>query len=184
MDGLVHLDPAVGAPPSPAFIGFFAALANVRATGEVRLAEAEIALTEGEAAINRGIEAIARMVANDRAAAGSGGRIDWDYRIERLGFYEAEAVRDVSRMRKLIDRILAAVRDADPVARRKGRALARRQEDTVLRFVEALRDARWQMMALRAHFDSDSRNGPDFRQSGGAAPLPRRFLTRIRIADS
>jgi hypothetical protein len=38
MDGLVHLDPAVGAPPSPAFMGFFAALANVRSTGEARLA--------------------------------------------------------------------------------------------------------------------------------------------------
>jgi hypothetical protein len=37
MDGLLHLDPAIGAQPSPAFIGFFAALANVRATGEARL---------------------------------------------------------------------------------------------------------------------------------------------------
>jgi|SRR5271167_3510496 len=42
------------------------------------------------------------------------------------------------------------------------RALARRQEDAVLRFVEALRDARWQMMALRARFDADSRDGPTF----------------------
>jgi hypothetical protein len=162
MDGLVHLDPAVGAQPSPAFIGFFAALANLRASGEVRLAEAEIALTEGEAAINRGVEAIARMVANDRAAAESGGRLDWDYRIERLEFYEAEAARDVSRMRKLVDRILAGARDADPAISRQPRALTRRQEDAVVRFVEALRDARWQMMALRAHFDPDYRNGPIF----------------------
>jgi hypothetical protein len=162
MDGLVHLDPAVGAQPSPAFIGFFAALANLRASGEVRLAEAEIALTEGEAAINRGVEAIARMVANDRGAAESGGRLDWDYRIERLEFHEAEAARDVSRMRKLVDRILAGARDADPAISRQARALTRRQEDAVVRFVEALRDARWQMMALRAHFDPDYRNGPTF----------------------
>jgi hypothetical protein len=162
MDGLSHLDPAVGAQPSPAFIGFFAALANLRATGEARLAEAEITLAEGEAAINRGIEAIARMVANDRAAAEGGGRLDWDYRIERLEFYEAEAARDVSRMRRLVDRILAGARDADPASGRRARALARRQEDAVLRFVEALRDARWQMMALRAHFDADSRDGPTF----------------------
>jgi hypothetical protein len=162
MDGLTHLDPAVGAPPSPAFIGFFAALANGRVTGEARLAEAEITLAEGEAAINRGIEAIARMVANDRAVAESGGRIDWDYRIERLEFYETEAARDVSRMRRLIDRILAGAHDADPAIGRRARALARRQEDAVLRFVEALRDARWQMMALRAHFDIDSRSGPTF----------------------
>ena len=162
MDGLTHLDPAVGAQPSPAFIGFFAALANLRATGETRLAEAEITLAEGEAAINRGIEAIARMVANDRAAAEGGGRLDWDYRIERLEFYEAEAARDVSRMRRLVDRILAGARDADPAIGRRARALARRQEDAVLRFVEALRDARWQMMALRAHFDADSGEGPIF----------------------
>ncbi len=84
----MHLDPAIGAQPSPAFIGFFAALANARATGEARLAEAEITLAEGEAAIDRGIEAVARMVANDRAAAESGSRLDWDYRIERLEFYE------------------------------------------------------------------------------------------------
>jgi|SRR5208282_2444037 len=162
MDGLTYLDPAVGAQPSPAFIGFFAALANLRATGEARLAEAEITLAEGEAAINRGIEAIARMVANDRAAAEGGGRLDWDYRIEKLEFYEAEAARDVSRMRRLADRILAGARDADPAIGRRARALARRQEDAVLRFVEALRDARWQMMALRARFDADSRDGPTF----------------------
>jgi hypothetical protein len=162
MDGLTHLDPAVGAQPSPAFIGFFAALANLRATGEARLAEAEITLAEGEAAINRGIEAIARMVANDRAAAEGGGRLDWDYRIERLEFYEAEAARDVSRMRRLVDRILAGARDADPAIGRRARALARRQEDAVLRFVEALRDARWQMMALRANFEADSRDGRTF----------------------
>jgi hypothetical protein len=116
------------------------------------LAEAEITLAEGEAAINRGIEAITRMVANDRAAAGGGGRLDRDYRIERLEFYEAEAARDVSRMRRLVDRILAG-------------ALARRQEDAVSRFVEALRDARWQMMALRANFEADSRDGPTFNNA-------------------
>jgi hypothetical protein len=162
MDGLLHLDPAIGAQPSPAFIGFFAALANVRATGEARLAEAGITLGEGEAAINRGVEAIGRMLANDRAAAESGGRLDWDYRIERLEFHEAEATRDVSRMRRLIDHILAGERDADPAIGRRARALSRRQEDAVLRFVEALRDARWQMMALRAHFDAVSPSRPVF----------------------
>jgi hypothetical protein len=162
MVGHTHLDPAVGAQPSPVFIGFFGALANLRATGEARLAEAEITLAEGEAAINRGIEAIARMVANDRAAAEGSGRLDWDYRIERLEFYEAEAARDVSRMRRLVDRILAGAHDADPAIGRRARALGRRQEDAVLRFVEALRDARWQMMALRAHFEADSRDGPTF----------------------
>ncbi len=91
MDGQIHVDPAVGARPSPAFMGFFAALANIRATGDARRAEAEFTLAEGEAAINRGIEAIARMVANDCAAAETGGQLDWDYRIERLEFYEAEA---------------------------------------------------------------------------------------------
>jgi hypothetical protein len=40
--------------------------------------------------------------------------------------------------------------------------LARRQENAVARFAEALRDARWQMMALRAHFDPDSVPGPTF----------------------
>ena len=173
MDGFVHLDPAVGAQPSPAFMDFFAALANVRASGEARLAEAETTLADGEAAINRGIEAIARMVANDRAAAESGGRFDWDYRIERLEFFEAETVRDVSRMRKLVDRILAGARDADPASGRRARVLARRQEDAVLRFVEALRDARWQMMALRAHFDADSRTRPIFFNPAEM----RRYLT-------
>ncbi|MGH7062953.1 MAG: hypothetical protein ACREET_02620 [Stellaceae bacterium] len=107
MDGTIYLDRAVGAQPSPAFMGFFAALAHGRASGEVRLAEAELALAEGEAAIQRGIEAIARMVANDRAAAEGGGRLDWDYRIERLEFYEAEAARDAAKIRRLVDRILS-----------------------------------------------------------------------------
>jgi hypothetical protein len=44
MDGPIHLDPAIGARPSPDFVDFFAALANTRATDEMRLAEAESAL--------------------------------------------------------------------------------------------------------------------------------------------
>jgi hypothetical protein len=155
MDGAIHLDPAIGARPSPDFVDFFAALANARVTDEVRLTEAESTLTGGEAAIDRAIEAIARMVANDRAAAESSDRLDWDYRIERLQFFEAEAARDMVRIRKLVGRILAGIQGASPVVRRKAHALARRQEDAVVRFVEALRDARWQMMALRAHFDPD-----------------------------
>lgn len=162
MDGAIYLDPAVGAQPSPAFMGFFAALANGRASGEVRLAEAELALAEGEAAIQRGIEAIARMVANDRAAAEGGGRLDWDYRIERLEFHEAEAARDAAKIRRLVDRILSGVRDVDPAVARRARTLARRQEDAVLRFVEALRDARWQMMASRSHFEPEAARGPTF----------------------
>lgn len=162
MDGLTYLDPAVGAPTSPAFLDFFAALANVAAAAKQRLAEAEIRLAEGEAAVNRGIEAIARMIANDRAAAESGGRLDWDYRIERLEFYETEAAHDLSRARRLVGRILSAVQDGSPALTRHARALARRQEDAALRFVEALRDARWQLMALRAHSDPASRRGPTF----------------------
>jgi hypothetical protein len=108
------------------------------------LAEAEITLAEGEAAINRGVEAIARMVANDRAAAESGARLDWNYRIERLEFFEGEAARDASRMRRLTDRILAGARDADQITGRRARVLARRQEDAVLRLSKhcGMRDGR------------------------------------------
>jgi hypothetical protein len=162
MDGPAYLDPAVGARPSPDFVDFFAALANCRATDDDRLAEAERALADGEAAIDRSVEAIARLVANDRAAAEAGGRLDWDYRIERLRFFETEAARDVARMRKLVDRILASAHGASLVIRRRARALARRQEDAVVRFVEALRDARWQMMALRANFDREIGTGVVF----------------------
>jgi hypothetical protein len=162
MDTVMQLDPAVGARPSSDFVDFFAAMANTRATDEVRLTDAEGALSAGEAAIDRGVEAIARMVANDRAAAEAGGRVDWDYRIARLQFLEAEAARDIARMRKLVDRIVAGLASAKPAVRRKARALARREEDAVVRFVEALRDARWQMMALRAQFDPDSRTGETF----------------------
>jgi hypothetical protein len=162
MDRLTYLDPAIGAPISPAFMDFFAALANAGAASKQRLAEAEISLAAGQAAVNRGIEAIARMVANDRAAAESGGRLDWDYRIERLEFYETEAAHDLSRARRLVDHILSAMQDASPALARRARSLARRQEDAALRFVEALRDARWQVMALRAQFDPASRDGPIF----------------------
>jgi hypothetical protein len=49
------------------------------------------------------------MVANERAAAEDDGRLDWDYPIERLQFFEAAAARDIPRMRRLVDRILAGV---------------------------------------------------------------------------
>jgi hypothetical protein len=155
-------DPALEIRPASAFVGFCAALANVKAPSEVRLAEAEIALAEGEADIDRGVEAIARLIANERIALESNSQIDWDYLIERLEFYEAEAARDLSRIRKLVDRILMFVRDAEATTSRRAREMARRQEDAVVRFVEALRDARWQAMALRAHSASDSRTGPVF----------------------
>ncbi|SRR6266404_3350368 len=168
-----YTDPALEIRPASAFVGFCAALANVKASGEVRLAEAESALVEGEADINRGLEGIARLVANCRADAERGGRVDWDYLIERLEFYEKEAARDLSRIQKLIDRILMTVRDAEPGITRRARGMARRQEDAVARFVEALRDARWQAMAARAHFGSGSGAGPTFDN-----PMElRRYLT-------
>ena len=160
-----YSDPAIETRPASAFVDFCAALANVKAPGEVRLAEAESALVEGETSINRGIEGIARLVANARAAAERGERPDWDYRIERLEFCEAEAARDLGRIRKLVDRILASlalVRDGDSAFARRARGMARREAEAVARFAEALRDARWQMMALRAHFSADARSGPSF----------------------
>jgi len=162
MDVPAYTNPVLEVRPASAFVGFCAALANVKAPGEVRLAEAEIALAEGEADINRSVEAIARLIANSRIAADSGGRIDWDYLIERLEFYETEAARDLFHIQKLVQRILMFIRDSEPEIARRARGMGRRQEDAVARFVEALRDARWQAMASRAHFDPDSRAGPVF----------------------
>jgi hypothetical protein len=168
-------DPALEIRPSSAFVGFCAALANVKAPGEVRLAEAEIALAEGEADIDRGIEAIARLIANQRIAGESNSQIDWDYLMERLEFYEAEAARDLSRTQKLVDRLLIFVRDAEPTVARRAGEMTRREEDAVVRFVEALRDARWQAMALRAHSAPDARTGPVFDNPEGL----RRYLVAV-----
>jgi hypothetical protein len=57
---------------------------------------------------------------------------------------------------------------------RQARSMGRRQEDAVARFIEALRDARWQAMAARAHFDPTSRAGPVFDNT---AEL-RRYLAK------
>jgi hypothetical protein len=162
MNVAAYTNPMLEVRPASAFVGFCAALANVSAPAEVRLAEAEIALAEGEADISRGVEAIARLIADSRMAAGNGSRIDWDYLIERLEFYETEAARDLSKIQKLVERILKFIRDVEPGIARRARGMGRRQEDAVARFVEALRDARWQAMASRAHFDPDSRAGPVF----------------------
>jgi hypothetical protein len=158
MNVQTYTDPALDVRPASAFVGFWAALANLTPPGEASLAEAETALAEGEANIDRGVEAIARLVANSRLAAERGERIEWDYLIERLGFYEADAARDLSRIERLVARLLMLV----PVQARRARTLARRQQDAVARFVEALRDARWQAMASRAHFDPASRGGRVF----------------------
>jgi hypothetical protein len=156
-----YTNPVLEVRPGSTFVGFCAALANVKAPGKVHLAEAETALAEGEADINRSVEAIARLIANSRIAAEGGGRTDWDYLIERLEFYETEAARDLSQIRKLVDRILMFFRDTEPAVARRARGMGRRQEDAVAHFVEALRDARWQAMAARVHFHSDSHAGPD-----------------------
>jgi hypothetical protein len=158
MNVQTYTDPALDVRPASAFVGFWAALANLTSPGEASLAEAETALAEGEANIDRGIEAIARLVANSRLAAERGERIEWDYLIERLGFYETDAARDLWRIERLVARLLMLV----PAQARRARTLARRQQDAVARFVEALRDARWQAMASRAHFDSASRGGRVF----------------------
>lgn len=161
MGDLIYADPAVDVRPASAFVDFLAALANRTAPGVARFVEAEGALADGEAVIDRAVEALARSVANERATAASGGQVDWDYQIERLDLCEAEAARDVVRIRKLVGRILALT-DDDRSAGRRARALARRQEEAVARLVEALRDARWQMMALRAQYDPTARVGPIF----------------------
>jgi len=162
MDVRAYSDPTLEVRPASAFVGFHAALANTKAPSERRLAEAGIALAEGEAYISRGVEAIWRQMANYRHAAENGGQIDWDYLIERLRFYEAEAARDLSQIQKLVKRLLTFIRDAEPKIARRARSMGRRQEDAVTRFVETLRDARWQAMASRAHFDPDAHAGPIF----------------------
>ncbi len=146
----MHLDPAVEARPAAAFLDFFAALARPTGSHAERMAEAEHAFADGEAAINRSIEATARAVANARAIAEGGAAPEWDYLVERLEFSETEAARDVGRVQKLVSRVLKLTRAVDPAFGRFAGGLARRQEEAILRFVEALRDARWQMMALRA----------------------------------
>ena len=158
MSVVAYTDPALEVRPASAFVGFWAALANLTPPDEASLVEAETALNEGEANIDRGVEAIARLVANSRLAAARGEPIEWDYLIERLRFYETEAARDLSQIEKLVARILRFV----PAQMRHARTLARRQQDAVVQFVEALRDARWQAMASRAHFDPASRGGRVF----------------------
>jgi hypothetical protein len=180
MDVPTYTNPVLEIRPASAFVGFCAALANVKAPGKVRLAEAEAALAEGEADINRSVEAIARLIANSRIAAEGGGRINWDYLIERLEFYETEATRDLSQIQKLVERILMFIHDSEPGIARRARGMGRRQEDAVARFVEALRDARWQAMAARAHFEPDSLAGPVFDNT---AEL-RRYLAKALNANS
>jgi hypothetical protein len=157
-----YTDPAVEVRPASAFVGFCAALANAKALAEVRLSEAETALAEGEADINRGVEAIARLIANERIAAEHRNQVHWDYLIERFEFYESGSARDLRLIQKLVDHLLALIRDTESSISRRSRVLGRRQENAVARFVEALRDARWQVMALRAHAAPDAHGGPVF----------------------
>jgi hypothetical protein len=85
-------------------------------------------------------------------------------------------------MRRLVDRMILAGEQA-PVAFAARRGCwpgARRTQSCA--FVEALRDARWQMLALRAHFDRD--RGAEFDDPGEYAPLARRAVAvRARITE-
>lgn len=162
MSAAAYPDPAIEVRPASAFVGFLAAFANLPPPHGESLPAVEAALAQGEVDISRGIEAVSRLVINRRMAAERGEPVAWNYLIDRLEFYEVEAVREVAQIRRLVHRILAFIGVASPTDRASARALARRQEDAVVRFVEALRDARWQAMAARAHFDDASREGQIF----------------------
>lgn len=166
MKAAAYPDPALEVRPASAFVGFLAAFANLPPPESESLAAAEAALAYGEADINRGIEAIARLLTNSRMEAEGGERVYWDYLIDRLEYYEAEAVRELAQIRRLVDRLLRFIGGASSADRVGARALAKRQEESVVRFVESLRDARWQAMAARAHFDAASRGGPIFEDGG------------------
>jgi hypothetical protein len=168
-------DPVLEIRPASAFLGFLAALANVTAPRGACWAEAEAALSEGEANIDRGIEAITQMITDTRVAAERGEQVDWDRLIDRLEFYETEAGGDLSQIHKLADRILVLIGGAVAGAKSRAHPMARRQENAVARFVEALRDARWQAMAHRAHFDPDSHRGATFNN----AEELKRYLANV-----
>lgn len=129
MSATAYTDPALEVRPASSFVSFLAAFASLVPPHSASLAEVEAALAYGEADIDRGIEAIARLVANSRLAAERGEQVPWDYLIERIEFYEAEAVRDLSQIRRLVARILIFLGGALPTERNRARALARRQED-------------------------------------------------------
>ncbi|MBV8119962.1 MAG: hypothetical protein JO081_08515 [Alphaproteobacteria bacterium] len=160
MSATAYTDPALEVRPASSFVAFLAAFADLARSHGANVAEVEAALASGEADIKRGIEATARLVTNSRIAAERGEPVAWDYLIDRLEFYEAEAARELSQIRRLVDRLLTFLGGAPPAERRRARALARLQEDAVVRFVEGLRDARWQAMAARAHFDPAAHGGP------------------------
>lgn len=101
----------------------------------------------------RGIEAVKRQIS-------AGKPPDLDETIDSLLRREQQMARTLAPYMKQAKRALRDLKRVSPARRDALSPIYRQYIDTACRILEALRDARWQLMALRA--ESTHKQGPTF----------------------
>jgi hypothetical protein len=145
-------DQTFQARPSGAFGAFFAAIANVDRNVDERIAEATDFCAEGERMIDGYVGNLLGLPKFAEAAAEQGAKLDWDIVIERAELGEREAARDFENTLMLGRRLVKLVRLKDRRYANSVNQLVDRYAAAMSKFLEVLRDVRWQLMALRATY--------------------------------
>jgi hypothetical protein len=155
---LATFDQATQARPSALFAGFFAALADLGRSISERVEQAERESDEAERVLDLHMAQLWSLLGTIDEAVAKGDRVEWDTLIHKAELVEREVARDFANTRKLGHRLVYMVRKIEPDYARPVSRLLDRYEGAMARYLESLRDARWNLMAARATYEPSERS--------------------------
>ena len=148
----VQLPITFGSVPtsSSLFTDFVTALINLDEQLGAALRRAEGVLDEADKHMGAVHEAMRRAIDVAAATAALISVTEWDRVIAQLEEAESGLRTDDEKMDRLVDQAVKIAKRVRPGAARRLAPLVRRYRDLAAANKEQLRDARWQLMALRA----------------------------------
>ena len=161
MSAVLEYDRAFAVRPWDAFADFFAAVADTETLIEERIAEAERSLELGEAQLADSIATLTRLISQARDLVESGEALDWDELIKTALDSEQKIRKDFEQAPKIMDRLVALLRQVDPKFLKQLKPLIDRYKECMDWFIASICDVRWQLMALRAEARKGE-VGPEF----------------------
>lgn len=155
---LATFDQATQARPSALFAAFFAALADLERSISERVERAERESDEAERVLDLHMAQLWSLLGTIDEAVAKGDRVEWDTLIHKAELVEREVARDFANTLKLGRRMVDMVRKIEPKYARSVSRLLDRYEGAMARYIESLRDARWNLMAARAAHEPSERS--------------------------
>lgn len=155
---LASFDQATQARPSAMFAALFAALADWDRSINERLEQAERESDEAQRLLDLHTGQLWSLLATIDEVAAKGERVGWESIIQRAELVERQVAREYANTRRLGRSLVTMFRKLDPKYAHSVSRLVDRYEGEMAKYIESLRDWRWNVMAARATYEPSARS--------------------------